>query len=259
VSSGWDERLTPCGRYLVQPGGFLAFVPGPLQPEPVVQLTDEVLKRVEIAEAALPARRTVPEAPLGDAEAVNLWRALGQGVELLADRRLGVDALVALHGTVVDGVRGMRYAGQLRRSWTWVGGRYGPTSAVYVPPPAVEARDALADLDRFLAAETLLRPSVQAALAFAQFEMIHPFRDGNGRTGRLLFNLVLHERGLFPFAVLAFERTLRQHRREYLSQLASLPRTGDWEGWIGFIARMLQGTLEQLDTQDPDHNGRYDA
>jgi Fic family protein len=89
-----------------------------------------------------------------------------------------------------------QYAGTLRQEQNWIGGSaYNPCSAAFVPPPPELVPDLLADLCSFCNTDSL--PAVaQAALAHAQFETIHPFADGNGRTGRGLIQLVLRRRGL---------------------------------------------------------------
>ena len=105
------------------------------------------------------------------------------------------EALLAFHRRLLGGTRLDAHAGVLRAEQNWIGGSsYNPCSAAFVPPPEYVA-GLLDDLCDFCNSDEL--PAVaQAALAHAQFETIHPFVDGNGRTGRALIHLVLRRRGL---------------------------------------------------------------
>jgi Fic family protein len=107
-----------------------------------------------------------------------------------------VDMLLRFHGRLMAGSRDKPYAGQLRDRQNWSGGsEHNPCSAAFVPPPPERVPDLLADLCSFCNDESL--PAVvQAAIAHGQFEIIHPFADGNSRTGRGLVHLVLRRRGL---------------------------------------------------------------
>jgi len=105
------------------------------------------------------------------------------------------DVLLDFHQQLLRGTRLDAHAGSIRSEQNWIGGSsYNPCSAVFVPPPEF-VHDLLADLCQFCNSESV--PAVaQAAIAHAQFETIHPFVDGNGRTGRALLHLVLRRRGL---------------------------------------------------------------
>ena len=107
-----------------------------------------------------------------------------------------VDLLQDFHRRLLTGTRLEAYAGAIRTDQNWIGGSdYNPCSAAFVPPPPEFVRDLLEDLCRFCNVDSL--PAVvQAAIAHAQFETIHPFTDGNGRTGRALIHFVLRRRGL---------------------------------------------------------------
>ena len=107
-----------------------------------------------------------------------------------------VEHLLSFHRRLLAGTRLDEHAGQVRAQQNWIGGSdYNPCSAVFVPPPPEFVNDLLRDLCTFCNDDAL--PAVaQAAIAHAQFETIHPFVDGNGRTGRALIHLVLRRRGL---------------------------------------------------------------
>jgi Fic family protein len=107
-----------------------------------------------------------------------------------------VDHLLAFHQRLLADTRLAAHAGVIRTQQNWIGGSsYNPCSASFVPPPHELVPALLEDLCAFCSDDSL-PPVVQAAIAHAQFETIHPFVDGNGRTGRALIHLVLRRRGL---------------------------------------------------------------
>jgi Fic family protein len=107
-----------------------------------------------------------------------------------------VDIILDFHRRLLSGTRLEAYAGSIRSEQNWIGGSdFNPCSAAFIPPPPEHVRDLLEDLCEFCNDDAL--PAVaQAAMAHAQFETIHPFVDGNGRTGRALIHFVLRKRGL---------------------------------------------------------------
>lgn len=112
--------------------------------------------------------------------------------------RFGESEIVAIHRRLLERAPHRRIAGQIRTQQNWIGGNdYNPCGADFVPPPPEEVDRLLADLCRAINDDTL-PPLVQAALVHAQFETIHPFHDGNGRTGRALVHVVLRRRGIAP-------------------------------------------------------------
>ena len=107
-----------------------------------------------------------------------------------------VDTLLETHRRLLVGSRMEEHAGRVRDVQNWIGGSgYNPCSASFVPPPPEVVTDLIDDLVGFCNSDSL--PALaQAAVAHAQFETIHPFADGNGRTGRALVHMVLRRRGL---------------------------------------------------------------
>ena len=141
-----------------------------------------------------------------------------------------------MHEVLLSGVRGQhRRPGDLRESPVWIGGTT-PDNAVFVPPPQDEMRVALDDLEHFLHEHDhpLL---VQLALAHYQFEVIHPFLDGNGRIGRLLIPLMLVLRGALPRPLLYLSAYFDEHRGEYYDNLLVTSQTGDLVPWLTFFLR----------------------
>jgi Fic family protein len=149
---------------------------------------------------------------------------------------VSVRLLREMHERLLQGVRGQhRRPGELRSSPVWIGGS-SLEDAVFVPPPPDEMREALSDLERFLH-ETDLPLLIQLAIAHYQFEVIHPFLDGNGRIGRLLIPLMLVLRDALPQPLLYLSAYFEQHRSEYYDHLLITSQSGDLMPWLAFFLR----------------------
>lgn len=117
---------------------------------------------------------------------------------------------------------------------------------VYTPPEgATLIRDLLTNLERFIHAEDELDPLVKMAVLHYQFEAIHPFADGNGRTGRILNLLFLVEKGLLDIPVLFLSRYIIAHRQDYYLGLRRVTEEQDWESWVLFMLRAVETTAQQ--------------
>jgi Fic family protein len=191
------------------------------------------------------------------AEVVNYVRALNYGVRRLADLPLSLRLIREIHTALMHGVRGEGKApGEFRVTQNWIGPR-GATlaNATFVPPPVPEMTAALHNLETFLHARTehLARAHypvvIECALIHAQFETIHPFLDGNGRLGRLLIALLLHQRRALTQPLLYLSLYLKGNRLEYYDRLTAVREKGDWEGWIKFFLKGVEQTAQEaLDT-----------
>lgn len=157
-------------------------------------------------------------------------RAMERAEVLATKPRFGVSELRALHRALFDDTPDRRLAGVVRDGPSWLGGSASsPRGAEFVPPPADRIAALLDDLSEFLARDDL--PAlVQAAIAHAQFETIHPFIDGNGRAGRCLIHVVLRRRGLTPRYVPPVSLVLARDARAYIAGLTAY-RRGDVAGW----------------------------
>ncbi len=145
-----------------------------------------------------------------------------------SERPVTVETILSIHELLLGGTDLERYGGRIREVQNWIGGSsYNPCSAAYVPPPPALVPGLLNDLARFCDDDSL--PAVaQAAVAHAQFETIHPFVDGNGRTGRALIHLILRRRGLAPRVVPPVSLVLATLSRDYISGLTGFRYEGDW-------------------------------
>jgi Fic family protein len=134
-------------------------------------------------------------------------------------------------------------AGRIREEQNWIGGNdYNPCGSAFVPPPHGEIGPLLEDLARFCSDDTL-PPLVHAAIAHAQFETIHPFEDGNGRTGRALIHVLLRRRGLTPSFVPPISVVFARRKDVYIHGLTRF-REDELAEWIeSFAASALQAAL----------------
>jgi Fic family protein len=186
-------------------------------------------------------------------EIVNYVRALNYGIKRLAELPLSLRLIREVHVELMRGVRGDGKApGEFRRSQNWIGPAGANLSnAIFVPPPVPEMNQALDNLEKFLherreRADRAHYPViVECALIHAQFETIHPFLDGNGRLGRLLIALLLHERNLLPQPLLYISLYLRANRLDYYDRLTAVRKNGDWEGWTRFFLKGVAQTSRE--------------
>lgn len=118
---------------------------------------------------------------------------------------------------------------------------------VIYTPPVGEAviRDKLANLEQFIHADDGLDPLVKMAVMHYQFEAIHPFEDGNGRTGRILNLLYLVECGLLDIPVLFLSRYIIANKVGYYDGLRGVTERQDWENWILYMLRAVESTAQQ--------------
>ena len=95
----------------------------------------------------------------------------------------------------------------------------------------------MGELEAFLNAETPVPLLIKSGLAHGQFEMIHPFLDGNGRLGRLLITFLLCQQKVLTRPLLYLSSYFRQHQTEYYDRLLAISGDGDWEGWLKYFLK----------------------
>lgn len=173
-------------------------------------------------------------------EVLNYVRAMEHGLELLKGLPVSRRLVREIHGVLLDGVRGGQdRPGEFRKEQNYIGSRHAPISdARFVPPPVPEMEEALDRWELDLHTESDPVPLLaRIAIAHYQFEAIHPFRDGNGRVGRLLIPLLLCERKRLSDPLLYMSAFFDRHRQEYVDLLLRVSTHGDWEAWISFFLR----------------------
>jgi Fic family protein len=175
-------------------------------------------------------------------EVVNYVAALQRGVQLLAELPLCNRLLKEMHAVLLRSGRGAdKSPGEFRRTQNWIGpAGCSLATASFVPPPRHIMETAMAALETFVH-EPALPVLITAGLTHAQFETIHPFLDGNGRTGRMFISLLLHERGVLAKPVLYLSTFLKRHQARYFDHLTAVRHDGAWEAWLKFF---LEGVAE---------------
>lgn len=204
--------------------------------------TPEQLVLLEAEEADETRRRTADE---DTAEVLNYVRAMQHALQRLESLPISLRLIQEIHRVLLSGVRGDREdPGAFRRSQNFIGVGIGSRieDARFVPPPVNFLDDCLKDFEAYLHDQTIDAPFlVQLALAHYQFETIHPFRDGNGRVGRLLIPLLMIAKDRLDAPILYLSAYFERNRETYVDLLLQVSQKGSWIRWIDFF---LDGVTE---------------
>ncbi len=197
--------------------------------ENIVTSTDKLFQFAQSDSLADPATK----------EALRYRTALYRGFRSLAERPLctatAIEVCRTTKGVDLDIRRtpGTRLAND----------RTGET--IYTPPEGEHLlRDLLSNWEKFLHYEEDLDPLVRMAMAHYQFEAIHPFSDGNGRTGRVINILYLIQQNLLGLPILYLSRHIIAHKADYYRLLLDVTRNGAWEPWILFMLQAVEETAQ---------------
>ena len=146
-----------------------------------------------------------------------------------------------LHQRLMNQARATQFSnpGEFRKTQNWIGGTR-PDNAKFVPPPVSEMKEALNDLEKYLYSNDSTLTLIKAGLLHAQFETIHPFLDGNGRTGRMLITFYLWKEGYLEKPVLFLSSFFKKHQQLYYDKLFGY-QNGFIAEWIDFF---LDGVIE---------------
>ena len=193
--------------------------------------TNDALFRAMAASAAT-------EVDSATKEVLRYREALWQGFNRVkAKGHLSADLFIHLVQVIKKDKHGIR-----NRPGTMIGN--ARTREVIFTPPEGEAviRRKLDELERFIHASDAFDPLVKLALVHYQFEAIHPFFDGNGRTGRLVNILFLVHKGLLDFPVLYMSKYIIDRKPEYYRRLRRVTENGEWEAWILYMLEAVENT-----------------
>lgn len=170
-------------------------------------------------------------------EILNYRKALMLSQDHLQDQRpITLSLILHLHEILMDSVRGQNKApGEFRKDQNWIG-RYGCTmeEASFVPPSPFQLPNYLEAWQIYMGSNDF-DVLAQTAIVHAQFELLHPFKDGNGRIGRLLIPLFLFSKGRLSSPMFYLSDFLESNRGEYYQRLSAISQKGDWTGWIKFF------------------------
>jgi Fic family protein len=225
--------VAQAGRVLPNPTVLINAVPlleaqASSEIENIVTTADELFKHVEIGGGDHATK-----------EVLRYRTALFAGVEAIASRPLtaNIAGLICsrLQGREMDvrAVPGTRIANP-------------STGSIVYAPPEGEAliRDKLGAWERFIHAHDDLDPLVRMAVAHYQFEAIHPFHDGNGRTGRVINILMLMEAGLLDQPILYLSRSIIARKNDYYRLLRSVTSDDAWHDWVLYMLEVVRDSAE---------------
>lgn len=194
------------------------------------------LSHRRLAKAVFDPAATDPTARLVVGNIGAMERAIELGATTAAIR---THDLLELHRVLFAGTEDEQIGGRIRERQNWIGGTWiSPRRAEFIPPPAAAIAPLLEDLCAF-ANRLDVPPVVQAAIAHAQFETIHPFADGNGRVGRALIHVILRRRVVATRFVPPISLVLLGNASSYVEGL-TLFREGDLAGWSTRFAHALR-------------------
>lgn len=170
-------------------------------------------------------------------------KAANYGVLRIKEFPISLRFIRELHERLMTGARSTQHAypGEFRISQNWIGGKTA-MDASFVPPAPVDMHKSLGDLEKFMHAKDEYPSLVKIGLIHAQFETIHPFTDGNGRTGRMLIAMLIHQAGLLEPPVLYLSSYFKKYQKLYYQKLNNYhDEDADIDGWLEFF---LEGVAE---------------
>jgi Fic family protein len=165
--------------------------------------------------------------------------ALWHGVESIRRKPLATNTFVELFQHIKETNAGIRTTPGIRIA-------DGQGNTIYTPPEGeATIRTLLANLETFLHADNGIDPLIKMAVGHYQFEAIHPFTDGNGRTGRIINILYLLQEGLLDTPVLFLSRYIIDHKADYYRLLRDVTEQGAWEAWVLYMLKAVDVTARE--------------
>lgn len=196
-----------------------------------------------MVDAIVAAEKIDTDIPQDVDDILHYIKALNYGMQRVTTENfpLSLRFIRELHTVLMDKARATHFAapGEFRSSQNWIGGTR-PANARFVPPPTAEMHKALSDLESFIHADDSIPTVIKAGLLHAQFETIHPFLDGNGRTGRMLISFYLWQEKFLELPLLFLSSYFKKNRQTYYEKLTAYHHN-DVTAWIDFF---LDGVIE---------------
>lgn len=237
------RKVISASRALAQLNGILVSLPNPglfvdsiyiqeakasSEVENIITTSDELYRSVA-------ASRTIDHYPTK--EVLNYKKALWLGLAELAARPfITTNLCIKLVQCVKQNEASIR-----NTPGTTLKNALG--EVMYTPPSGEDTiREKMANLERFINEKNAYDPLIKMAVMHYQFEAIHPFSDGNGRTGRILLLLFLKQSGLLHTPAVYFSAYIMKHRNAYYTSLRNVTEKGDWEGYLLYMLDMVEET-----------------
>ncbi len=178
-------------------------------------------------------------------EIENYVKAVNYGFERMETLPLSLRFVREIHEILMQGVRGENKSpGEFRKSQNWIGG-YSISTASYILPSVEHMNELLYNLEQFIHEKNYMSILIKTALIHSQFEMIHPFLDGNGRVGRLLVAFYLAKEDILHKPTLYLSKYFKKNRQTYYECLYDIHAKGDYETWIKFFMEGIIDTSKE--------------
>lgn len=177
-------------------------------------------------------------------EVINHINATEHALKKIKTQELNLELILELHKILLKGVRGeKKEPGQIRTAQNWIGKPNSSlTDATFVPPEPEKVKPLLENLFAYLNTEDNIPPLIKIGMAHYQFESIHPFRDGNGRIGRLIITLFLCKKNILSLPLLYISGYFEKNRDSYYDLLLDVSKKGNYNEWLKFF---LKGVITQ--------------
>ncbi len=186
-----------------------------------------------------------------DIQEISSYRqALYAAREHLKDYPIRLSFVRELHRILMSSVRGQdKTPGEFRKDQNWIG-KHGCSmeQATFIPPNPLRLPDHLQAWERYVDSDDV-DFLLQAAVVHAQFELLHPFKDGNGRIGRILIPLFLYQKRALSQPMFYLSEYMETHREEYYQRLKAISADEDWNGWLAFFLRAIATQAGQNSTR----------
>jgi len=193
--------------------------------------------RAKLTDALQAEVERTPDLPKDVDDILHYIKAMNKGLKRLNKLPLSLRLIREVHATLLTKARSSTYPrpGEFRKSQNWIMGT-NPADAHFVPPPPEYVMEAMSDLEKLFYSHEDVPVLIKAGLLHSQFETIHPFLDGNGRTGRLLITFYLCQQKILERPVLYLSEHFKKHRDLYFSMLDEY-RKGNIVSWMEFFLK----------------------
>jgi Fic family protein len=257
-SINWEQHISNIAQansHLARFDGILQTIPNPeLLLAPIMTQEAVISSRIEGTQATLEDVLEFDAEPseeirnFHDVQEVNNYRkTLKYAIEHLKRSPLTLNLIKEMHTILLDGVReNNKPRGEFRKTQNWIG-RAGVAieKATFVPPSPIDLLEHLSCFEKYIHFNDKER-LVQLAIIHAQFELLHPFLDGNGRIGRILIPLFLYEKKIISHPSFYISGYFDLERDAYYEHLGNISKKHAWDNWIEFF---LQAVIFQAKTQ----------
>lgn len=174
-----------------------------------------------------------------DDEVVRCRNALNYGLQQLEKKTVSNSLILDMHAQLMKN----QDPGQFRtRQNHLIADGYRP---VYTPPPPIKIKGLMSNLEEYIQDYKQTPELVKIGVAHAQFEIIHPFADGNGRLGRILINLLLKEKKIILNSKFSMSAVFLKNRDEYYKQLLGVSKNASFSDWLNFFLKCINEAAEE--------------